>query len=555
MGVTSECIVTPSGRATFTAPTHGETWGVGKDDQGVLTMEATSRPPRYVTLRDYLRVLRRYSIPIVLIGAVGAGAGLADAKRQTPVYEATATVSFQDPAADLPLVGLPGALVQTPTALATTNAETLTRPQVIDRVQRNLRTRTSVGALSAAVVGGVTTGGLLQITASWPNAAFASRLANSVASVTVAQANRSARGAFGQAANDIRRQIRQLQSGRTNGNSVTQLQVLDNTLARLVTLSNFAQSAQLAQSAQPPSSPSSPHTLRSAIIGLLIGLALAVLLAFVRDATDRRLRTAEDIESSFEFPIIGHVRKRAMGKVVQREAMSSDDFRVDQEAFRILRRNIEFLNLDSPPRSVVVTSAVPDEGKTTVAASLAFAMAMAGRRALLIDCDLRRPDLATRLEIDRTPGLTDYLAGENASTEITRRIQLAKPPSSNGKAPTEGSEGLSLTVVPSGSPTPHAAELLGSRRFKQFLEQAVAAYDVVVIDSSPLLPVADTLEMLPLVDAVVLCTRESKTRREEAIAARTALARLPSRPVGLVVTDIRPSRHESEVYSYSYSYS
>lgn len=527
---------------------------MGKDDEEVLKMEATSRPPRYLTLRDYVRVLRRYSIPIVLVAAIGAAAGLADAKRQTPVYEATATVSFQDPAADLPLVGLPGSLVQTPTELATTNAETLTRPQIISRVQRNLATREPVGSLAGAVVGGVSTAGLLQITASWSDPTFASRLANSVASVVVAEANRSARSGFGQAANDIRRQIRQLQSGHANANSATQLQVLDNTLARLVTLSNFAQSAQLAQGAQPPSSPSSPHTTRSAIIGLVIGLALAILLAFVRDATDRRLRTADDIESSFQFPIIGHVRKQAMGKVVQREALSSEDFRIDQEAFRILRRNIEFLNLDSPPRSIVVTSAVPDEGKTTVAASLAFAMATAGRRTLLIDCDLRRPDLASRLEVDRTPGLTDYLAGEKASTEITRRIQLAKPPSSNGKQPSESSEGISLTVVPAGSPSPHAAELLGSRRFKQFLEQAVAAYDVVVIDSSPLLPVADTLEMLPSVDAVVLCTRESKTRREEAVAARTALARFPRRPVGLVVTDIRPSRHEYEVYSYSYSY-
>src|SRR5690242_13422753 len=84
----------------------GDAWAPGRDDEEVLTMEPTSRPPRYVTLRDYLRVLRRYAIPIILIGAIGAAAGLADAKRQTPVYEATASVSFQDPAQDVTLVGL-----------------------------------------------------------------------------------------------------------------------------------------------------------------------------------------------------------------------------------------------------------------------------------------------------------------------------------------------------------------------------------------------------------------------------------------------------------------
>jgi Mrp family chromosome partitioning ATPase len=521
-------------------------------------MEPTSRPPRYITLRDYLSVLRRNWIAIALIAAVGAGAGLADAKRQTPTYEATAAVTFQDPAQDLPLVGLPSAVTQTPTELADTNSETLTRPGIIDRVQRNLRTHESPRRLSGAVSGSVTTAGLLQITARWSDPVFASRLANSLAAIVVAQANRTARSQFAQAASDIRRQMGRLQSGHPAASSATQVTALASQLARLETLSSFAQSAQVAQIAQPPTSPSSPKTLRSAIIGLLLGLALAIALAFVRDALDRRLRTSDDIETTFALPVVGHVRKKALGKVAHTEALRSNAYRPDVEAYRILRRNIEFLNLDSPPRSIVVTSAVPEEGKTTVAASLAFALASAGRRTLLIDADLRRPDVATRLGIDRTPGLTDYLAGEKASTEITQRVQLSPPPSQNGKGPAEpvtGADGLSLNVVTAGSPTPQAAELLGSRRFRQYLEQAVAAYDVVVLDSSPLLAVADTLEILPAVDAVVVCARESKTRREEALAARSALQRFPNRPAGLVVTGIRPSRHDYEVYSYSYGYS
>ena len=523
-------------------------------------MEPTSRPPRYVTLRDYLRVLRRYSIPIILIAAVGAGAGLADAKRHTSVYQATSTVNFQDPSQALSLVGLQTSLVQTPTELAAENSETLTRPLIMALVQRNLRTHESMRSLANSVSGNVTTAGLLQITASASDPNFAARIANSVAAVVVGQANRAARAAFATAAAGIRHQIVLLQRGpgRPTSSASTQLPVLENELARLETLVNFAQSAQLAQSAQPPTSPSSPKPLRSAIIGLILGLVLAILLAFLRDSLDRRLRTVHDIEESFELPILGHIRKRAMGKVVQKEALANKDFRVDVEAFRILRRNIEFLNLDSPPRSIVVTSAVPEEGKTTVAASLALAMASAGKRTLLVDCDLRRPDLASRLEIDRNPGLTDLLAGEKTFTEITRRLQLTEPPSPNGNAPSQpgaGSDALALTVVPSGSPTGQAAELLGSRRFKQFMDQAVAAYDVVVIDSSPLLPVADTLEMLPTVDAIVLCAREAKTKREEAVAVRTALERFPHRPVGVVVTGIKPSRHEYEVYSYSYSYS
>jgi Mrp family chromosome partitioning ATPase/capsular polysaccharide biosynthesis protein len=521
-------------------------------------MEPISRPPRYVTLRDYLRVLRRYSIAIILVAAVGAGAGLADAKRHASVYQATATVTFQDPAQNLTLVGLGTGLIQTPYQLASQNSETLTRPQIMSRVRSNLRTRDSVRSLASSVSGTVTTAGLLQITASSSSPVFAARLATSVAAVVAGQANRTARSAFATAAGDVRHQIADLQRGAKAANiSSTQLPVLEDELARLETLSNFAHSAQVAQNAQPPTSPSSPKVLRSAVIGLVLGLALGVLLAFLRDAMDRRLRTAHDIEASFQFPILGHVRKRALGKVVQKEAIGDDGYQADLEAFRILRRNIEFLNLDSPPRSVVVTSAVPEEGKTTVAASLAFAMASAGKRTLLIDADLRRPDLAARLQVERTPGLTDFLNGESPSTEIARSIQLAEPPSQNGQGPADegtGSDAFSLTFVPAGSATAHAAELLGSRRFKQFIEQAAAAYDVVVIDSSPLLPVADTLEMLPFVDAVVVCARQAKTRREEALAARTTLERFRNRPVGVVVTGIKPSRHEYEVYSYSYSY-
>jgi receptor protein-tyrosine kinase len=539
----------------------GDAWPQGKDDEEVLTMEPTSRPPRYVTLRDYLRVLRRYAIPIILIAAVGAGAGLADAKRQTPVYAATASVSFQDPAQDVTLVGLQVGAVQTPLELASQNSETLTRPEIMSRVRRNLKTKESIRSLSSMVSGGTTTAGLLAINASASSPVFAARLANSVAAIVIGQANRAAQRSFANAANDIRREITTLQKGRTtvNGTTSTQVPVLEEQLARLQTLSHVAQSAQLAQPAETPTSPSSPDTTRSALIGLVLGLVLAILLAFVRDSMDRRLRTTQDIEASFRFPIVGHVRKQAMGKVVQDEATAArDDLQLDLEAFRILRRNIEFLNVDSPPQALVVTSGVPEEGKTTVAASLAFTAAAAGKRTLLIDCDLRRPDLAERLGIERSPGLSDYLVGEKASTEIASRIQLAEPPSRNGRAPDQASsarEALSISVIPAGSPTGHATELLGSRRFKQLIDQVVAAYDLVIMDSSPLLPVADTLEMLPSVQAVVLCARESKTKREEAAAAKRALEKFPDLPVGVVITGITPGRGDFELYAYSYNYS
>src|SRR5205085_5106169 len=130
------------------------------------------------------------------------------------------------------------------------------------------------------------------------------------------------------------------------------------------------------------------------LLGLLLGLLLGIAAAFVRDATDRRLRRLPDIQTAFRLPVLGHVRAESMGRIVQpthgRRGGS------DLEAFRILRRNLEFLDHDQAPRLILVTSAAAEEGKTTVASSRALAIASAGRRVLLVDCDLRKPALAER---------------------------------------------------------------------------------------------------------------------------------------------------------------
>jgi Mrp family chromosome partitioning ATPase/capsular polysaccharide biosynthesis protein len=523
-------------------------------------MEDTSSAARYVTLRDYLRVLRRYRVAIVLLVIVGGAAGYLDAKRQTPVYEATTAVAFQDPAQDISLVGFGTNNTESPGQLAAENAETIKRPQVIAQVASNLGTHTSAGSIASGLSGQVSPAGLLDIGARSSSPAFAARLANAAAQVVVAQQNLETQHRFAAIAHDTRRQIDRLSSRSKSAAAGTQLVFYEDELARLVTLSKFAKGAQIQQPAQPPTSATSPKTVRSTVIGLVLGLLLGIVVAFFRDSTDRRLHSASDIESHLKFPVIGHVRHEVMGRIPHIANGTGDAYQVDLEAFRILRRNLEFLDVDNPPRSVVVTSAVPDEGKTTVAASLAFTMAAAGRQTLLVDCDLRRPALADRLGIEPSPGMSDYLAGQEVPAAIVRRVASREPARLSANGPSvstvdNGALSKDLVCIPAGSPTLRAAELLGSSRFSQFLAEVREAYDVVVIDSSPLLPVADTLEMLPHIDGVILCVRDLQTTRDEALAARAALSRFPQRPTGLVVTDIKPHGGEYELYSYSYSYS
>lgn len=515
-------------------------------------MEPMSPPARYVTLRDYLRVLRRYWVPIGVITAIGFVAGWITANSQSASYRATSIVYIQDPVQSLALVGLQTNGIQGPGALAAQNAETLTRAPVIDKVRRELGGRTSTSDLSAALQGSVTTGGQLQIQATWSDPEFAARLANATAAAVVDQANAQAHATFAQAALQVQQEIASLSARPNSPAASVRLAGFEDELARVQTLSRIAQTARVADTAGVPTISTGSNTLRGALIGLAIGLLLGIVFAFVRDVLDRRLRTGQDVESSFDFPILGHVRQQALGQIAYTARSVSDGQQADLEAFRIVRRNIEFLNFDSPPRTIIVTSAVAEEGKTTVAGSLAFAYAAAGKRTLLVDCDLRNPSLAGRLGIEAKPGITDFLLGEASPPQVLRSIKALPPTSPNGA--NAGSAQTLLVAIPAGSPSPHAPELLASQQFKDFLDQILETYDVVVMDSSPLLPVSDTLEMLPHAEAVVVCARESRTTRDEALAVKTALARFSEIPVGVVITGVKPGRGDYAVYTRAYTH-
>jgi len=264
--------------------------------------------------------------------------------------------------------------------------------------------------------------------------------------------------------------------------------------------------------------------------------------------------------------MLGSVRNEAMGfagPIGNGRGLMSD---ADLESFRILRTNLEFLDVDHPLKSVVVTSAFPEEGKSTVAASLAFASVAAGKRTLLVECDLRRPVLAGRLGIEPAPGLADYLLGRAGPQEVLQRVEIPAPsPNGNGASDGEGSDADQAVAVPdggdrtlvcitAGATQPHSAELLGSKRFRDFLAAVTAAYDAVILDATPLLAVVDALEVLPHADGVVVCVRAARTTRDQVRAARSALEHLPERPMGLVVTGIRSGDEGDYGYYHSYAY-
>lgn len=517
--------------------------------------------PRYQTLRDYLRVIRAQRWLILLFVLAFGAAAFAYSARQDEQYEAEASVAYKEPTEALDLVGGSTFPRQAPDTRAAINAELITRSEVARRVREALGLNVSVEALQGAVnARAEARTNLVVLQARAGSAEFAARLANEFARQGIAVANEEQRDRVADAEASVRRSLRDAErSARRRDvplSDFTRAAFIDR-ITRLQALTDFGESAEVTKLAEVPSTPVSPKPVRNTVLGVILGLTLGLLAAFIRDSLDVRLRGAREIQAQVKLPLLGHVGSEAMGSA---GAASQNGHRslspADLESFRILRKNLEFLDVDRPLRTIAVTSGLPEEGKSTVAAALAAAYAQAGRNTLLLECDLRRPALAKRLGLEAAPGLTDYL-GEHASPpQVLQSVTLGSSEAGGSGNGATGAAGVSkLVCITAGQAVPRPADVLGSQRFRDLLAQLRDAYDVVVLDTSPLLSVADTLEVLPQVDGVILCVRAGRTSREEAKAAKSALDHLPERPTGLVVTGIKPGDEtDYGYYSSSHAY-
>ena len=189
------------------------------------------------------------------------------------------------------------------------------------------------------------------------------------------------------------------------------------------------------------------------------------------------------------------------------------------EAYRTLRTNLSFYSLDEPIRSIVVTSPAADEGKSTTIANLAVTMAQSGRRTILVDCDLRRPSLHTFFDLPSEPGLTNLVLGEV------------------DKLPLQQTAVENLLLLPAGPPPPNPADLLGTRRLDQVLEELAAEADIVLFDAPPVIAVTDAAVLGAKVDGVLLVVSAGKTRRDHAERAKQLLEKARVRVIGAALTN------------------
>ncbi len=275
----------------------------------------------------------------------------------------------------------------------------------------------------------------------------------------------------------------------------------------------------------------SPTPTRNLLIAAVLGLVLGLLAAFLRDHFDRSLRTTDEIEKAFGVPVIAQIPSLRKGSK-ERPRMLWDENGEFAESFRGLRANLQYLAVQRPLKTILVTSPAANQGKTTVCANLATAIAQSGGSVLLLEADLRRPTLSKAFGLPRgEPGLTSVLVGNTQLGRATITIELPEHPG-------QGDNERAVTVLPSGPLPPNPSELVASPRMRRLVDGLGDLFDTVIVDSPPILPVADTLGLAKLVDGVIVVVRAKSATRDEAREVRAMVERLEIPLVGIVVSDV-----------------
>jgi polysaccharide biosynthesis transport protein len=304
---------------------------------------------------------------------------------------------------------------------------------------------------------------------------------------------------------------------------------------------------QLLDRAEPPDAPSSPNKRRSALLGGLAGLLLGLGAALALEQIDRRVRRSSDIEEALGLPVLATIpRSLAIEKDLPGALLDPDGgLRVDMEPFRALRAKLPHLNIGREVRSVLVTSASPGEGRSTVSLGLAAAAAAAGDRVLLIEADWRRPALGPRLS---DQGLSLLLDGAvKCLDDVIVKLPVAS--SSGGVRPSSRVSGrsLELDILPAGPVPANPGELLESPRMRHLIVGAQERYDLVVIDTPPISVVADAYALMGSVHGVLLVTRLHRSTRDAVGSLRDHLSDFSPLILGVVVNGAdRPSPDHRE---------
>jgi polysaccharide biosynthesis transport protein len=496
------------------------------------------------TLRDYVQVIRRRKWVIVLTMALVPLAAVVLSLRQAALYQSSAEVLLNRQNASIVSgVSDPNTYYQ-PERVLQTQAELARVPAVAQRVISASGADMTVNDfLASSSVSSEPNSDLLEFKVVDESPERASVLATQYARQFAAYRTELDTNAIARALSSVTSRISDLESqGDRSSALYTNLVEKEQQLRTLQALQtstlSVVREADGAEQTQ-------PRPVRNGILGFLVGLVLGIGLAFLWDALDTRVRSAEEMGEELGLPLLARLPAPPRGMRNQEQLSTLvDPHGVQGEAFRMLRTNLDFMNIDRSAKTIMVTSAVESEGKSTTVANLAVTFARAGRVVTLVDLDLRRPFLARFFRLGHDAGLTQVALGytdlDAALTTIP--IDADQNGSENGNANLGGI----LQVLPSGPIPPDPGEFVNSHVVDEILDEVRKRSDIVLIDAPPLLRVGDAMALSAKADGIIVVTRLRVVRRPMLKEIRRLLDVAPSAKLGFVLTGAQ----EDEGYGY-----
>jgi polysaccharide biosynthesis transport protein len=547
-------------------------------------------PPSYpgepesegLTLRDYLAVLWRRKWIIVLAVVIATGAAYYYASRQAKQYDAHSTIVYKQQL-DLanPLDSASSSYVYGLDREMASINDLLAGPDLRKRARvllEKANVDTSAGYKVTAEQQSTNTGSnntssgsnIVVFTGDSTSPELAAAGADAAAQAFVDWNQQLQRDQISRAIPVLEGQLAEYQtplSKQTTDYIMLKQRLQDLQILQATANGNY----QILAPASVPDAPYAPKPLRSAILGFGVGLFLGVCLAFLLEQFDTRVRRPDDIATILRQPILGRL-PRISSKLLGESALITMRHPEGHiaEAFRMVRTNLEFMAVDNDIGSLLVTSCMKGEGKSVAVANLAISMALAGKKVVVVDADMRRPRQHKLFGIDNQRGLSTVATGRSDLMESMVRVDVSPVRDGAGaaKAGANGSDFAAwirgpeassrLYVLPSGPIPPNPGEIVASKRLQSIIESLEAEADLVIIDTPAMLAVGDTSTIAARVDGVVFLVDLKSIKKPQLYTAADQLFRLPTKMLGTIVrmNGTRGSRYYyySPYYYYRYSY-
>ena len=493
-----------------------------------------------IDIKKYFYLFLHWAWLIVLVAIIAAASAFFISQQQTPVYRATTKVMVDVPAGSM----TEWTAITLAERLSTTYAEMMTNRSLMQEVIDTLGLPMGPSALAGMItVRNQSNTQLMEVQVESIDPQEAAVIANSLVSIFSAEIRELQTGRFDLSRANIEAQMFEVEQqiaettaqlqGQPQGEARDRLETrLTQQQQVYATLMTSYEQLRLSEAqsistvviydpATIPTFPVRPRPLMNSALAGLTGLLLSVGAVFAVDALDDTLKSPDDIKEALGLPILGVISEFSQDKDNDLIAANKPRSPIT-EAFRTLRTNMQFASIDQELKSFLVTSAEPTEGKTTIAANLALVFAQAGRDTLLLDADLRRPQVHRRFNLNNHDGLTSLFFHPGNDSNGNFKDVLHTPFSN-------------LNVLTSGKVPPNPSETLASEKMKNLLAQLKDESEILIIDTPPVLAVTDAVVLSPLVDGVLIVVAPGRTKGAAARAMIEQLQRSKAKILGVAV--------------------